>query len=282
MHRNYVLAGAAILLSAGVAAVVAGQGSENPSRPGFLDTPILPGQKWHVHDSTRPHPRLVTPGTESTEERPGLPPSDAIVLFDGKDLSHWVTVREGKVSPPTWKLGNGYMEVAGNTGDLVSKEKFGDAQYHVEWASPVPPHGSDQGRGNSGVIIMSRYEIQILDNYDNPTYADGWAGAIYGQFPPLVTAMRKPGEWQSYDIIFEAPRFEEDKVIKPGYVTVIQNGVLLHNHQPIIGSVQYRRVAKYTPHAPEEPLLLQDHSYPVRYRSVWVRKLAGYDQPESK
>jgi hypothetical protein len=282
MNLNYILAGSAILFGVGVAAVVAGQGTENPQRPGFLDTPTLPGQKWHVHDSTRPHPRVVMPGTESTEERPGRPPSDAIVLFDGKDLSRWVTVRDGKAGPATWKLGNGYMEVAGETGDLVSKEKFGDAQYHVEWASPVPPRGSDQGRGNSGVIIMSRYEIQVLDNYNNPTYADGWAGAIYGQVPPLVTAMRKPGEWQSYDIIFEAPRFEGDKVIKPAYVTVIQNGVLLHHHQPIIGAVQYRHVAKYTPHAPEEPLLLQDHGYPVRYRSVWVRKLTGYDQPESK
>jgi hypothetical protein len=242
-------------------------------RPGFVDTPYLPNQKWHVHDPNRPHPNAV-----ATDK--GGAPSDAVVLFDGKDLSHWVNVRGGKASEPKWKLGDGYMEVAADTGDLVSKEKFGDAQIHVEWAAPVPVTGSDQMRGNSGVIIMSRYEIQVLDNYNNPTYADGWAGAIYGQWPPLVSPLRKPGEWQTYDIAFEAPRFDGDKLVKPAYVTVFFNGVLVHHHQQIIGRMAYRQVGTYAPHAPEEPLLLQDHGCPVRYRNIWVRRLAGYDQPE--
>ncbi len=267
------------MLAAITAAVLAGQVG---SRPGFEDTPYLPGQKWRVHDAKRPHPRPIVPGTESTQERPGAAPSDAIVLFDGKDLSHWMTSRGGKLKPPTWKLGNGYMEVAGGTGDLVTKEKFGNVQIHVEWAAPYPPKGSDQLRGNSGVMPMSRYEIQVLDNYDNPTYADGYAAAIYGQFPPLVNPSRKPGEWQTYDIAFEAPVFEKDKLVKPAYVTVFHNGVLVHHHQPIVGSVAYRAVGTYAPHGPEEPLLLQDHDFPVRYRNVWVRRLAGYDQPESK
>ncbi len=275
MNRTLVIATFA-------AVALAGQDSRQASRPGFEDTPYLPGQQWHVHDARRPHPRAITPGTQSTQERSGKAPSDAIVLFDGKDLSHWRSSRNGKLSPPTWKLGNGFMEVAGGTGDLVSKEKFGDAQIHVEWAAPVPPRGSSQERGNSGVIIMSRYEIQVLDNYQNPTYADGYAGAIYGQFPPLVLPAREPGQWQTYDIVFEAPRFENSKVVKPAYVTVLYNGVLVQNHQAILGSVAYRQVGTYAAHAAEEPLLLQDHGDPVRFRNVWVRRLAGYDRPETK
>ncbi|MGE5646050.1 MAG: DUF1080 domain-containing protein [Acidobacteriota bacterium] len=280
MKRTPFLFVCAFALGLGTAAVaLVGQGN---ARPGFLDTPILPGQKWHVHDSTRPHPRAVTPGAPSTQEQAGTAPSDAVVLFDGKDLSHWVNVRQGKASAPKWKLGDGYFEVAGDTGDLVSKEKFGSAQIHVEWATPAPPVGTDQMRGNSGVIIMSRYEIQVLDNYRSPTYADGFAGAIYGQFPPLVNASRKPGEWQTYDIAFEAPQFEKDKVVKPAYVTVFHNGVMVHHHQPIIGRMAYRQVGTYAPHGREEPLLLQDHGCAVRYRNIWVRRLASYDQPEAK
>jgi cephalosporin-C deacetylase len=236
-------------------------------RPGFVDTPYLPGQPWHVHDPHRPYPRIVAPGVVA-----GQPPSDAVVLFDGKDLSHWMTVRDGKQGPPQWKLGPGWMEVT-NTGDLVSKEKFGDAQVHVEWAAPDPATGSDQMRGNSGVIVMSRYEVQVLDNYNNPTYADGWAGAIYGQYPPLVTPLRRPGQWQTYDIVFEAPRFEGQKLVKPAYMTVFQNGVLIQNHRELIGRMVYRQVATYAPHAAEEPLMLQDHGCPVRYRNIWVRPL---------
>ena len=261
-------------------AVLAGiaQGAQaKPQRTsplGYEDTPFLPGQKWRVHDIKRPIPRLVTPASE-----PGRPPSDATVLFDGKDLSNWLGRIKGKPSQPGWKVENGYMEVAGRTGDILTKEKFGDAQFHIEWAAPAVIDGSSQWRGNSGVLIMSRYEIQVLDCYDNPTYADGQAGAIYGQYPPLVNASRKPGQWQSFDIVFEAPRFEGEKLVKPAYVTVFHNGVLVHHRQEIIGRMAHRQVGTYAPHGPEEPLMLQDHDTPVRYRNIWVRRLRGYDQP---
>lgn len=246
---------------------------------GYDDTPFLPGQKWRVHDSQRPRPRVIDPGTPSTAEKPGVPPSDAVVLFDGSDLSGWMATGEGgTLVDPRWKVENGYMEVVGGTGSLVSKEKFGDAQYHIEWAAPAQVVDSSQGRGNSGVIIMGQYEIQVLDSYQNPTYADGQAGAIYGQWPPLVNACRKPGEWQTYDIIFEAPRFEGGEVVKQAAVTVLHNGVVLHHRQEFIGPMAHREVRPYVFHGPEEPLMLQDHGNPVRYRSIWVRRLGGYDE----
>ncbi|HXG34742.1 MAG TPA: DUF1080 domain-containing protein [Bryobacteraceae bacterium] len=250
---------------------------ERTSPPGYEDTPVLPGQKWRVHDLHRPHPPVVAPGA-----RAGDPPSDAIVLFDGKDLSQWVQrgrgVDRGKLVSPRWKVENGYMEVVGGTGDLVTKEKFGDCQLHIEWAAPAEIDGSGQWRGNSGVLLMSRYEIQVLDSWENPTYADGQAGAIYGQWPPLVNPARKPGQWQSFDIVFEAPRFEGDQLVKPAYVTVFYNGVLVHHRQEIIGRMAHRRVGTYAPHGPEEPLALQDHDTKVRYRNIWIRRLKGYEQ----
>jgi hypothetical protein len=239
--------------------------SYRKSPVGYSDTPTLPGQKWRVHDIDRPIPHVVTPGTA-----PGSPPSDAIVLFDGKDLSKWL--------PSRWKVENGYVEAGGGSGDLVSKEKFGNAQLHVEWASPAEITGDSQWRGNSGVLLMHRYEIQVLDSYNNRTYADGQAAAIYGQWPPLVNASRPPGQWQTYDIVWEAPRFEGAKLAKPAYVTVFHNGVLAHHHQEVIGQMAHRIVKPYEPHQPEEPLALQDHDTPVRYRNIWVRRLAGYDQ----
>jgi len=261
--------------------LVKGQNAKSKYRTspvGYSDTPALPGQKWRVHDIDRPRPRIVTPATA-----PGSPPSDAVVLFDGKDLSQWIgreKPRNGaKEGAPGWKVQNGYVEVVGGSGDLVSKEKFGDAQFHVEWASPTEITGDSQWRGNSGILIMSRYEIQVLDSYNNKTYADGQAGAIYGQWPPLVNASRKPGEWQTYDIIFEAPRFEGAKVAKPAYVTVIHNGVVVQHHQEIIGQMAHRIIKPYEPYETEEPLALQDHDTPVRYRNIWARRIAGYDQP---
>ena len=257
--------------------------AQHGSDLGYDDTPFLPNQQWRVHDSKRPHPRKIAPGTESSQKSPGRPPSDAVVLFDGTDLSHWQALgkgeNRGKIVEAKWKVENGYMEVVRGTGDLVSREKFGDAQIHVEWAEPPEVKGSGQSRGNSGVLIMSHYEIQVLDSYENLTYADGQAGAIYGQWPPLVNASRRAGEWQTYDIVFEAPRFEGDKLVKPARVTVFHNGVLLHHHQQIIGRMIHRHVATYAPHPPEEPLALQDHGEPVRYRNIWVRRLGAYDQP---
>jgi hypothetical protein len=274
MHPRYgLLLLAALCLSAYVCAQTKGK-NYRTSPTGYRDTPVLPGQKWKVHDIDRPRPRIVTPAAQI-----GQPPSDAIVLFDGKDLSHWQNEQKGKLVPASWKVENGYMEVTPGTGTLVSKEKFGDAQFHVEWAAPTELSGDSQWRANSGFLIMNRYEIQVLDCYNNPTYADGQAASIYGQWPPLVNACRKPGEWQSYDIVFEAPKFEGEKLVKPAYATVFHNGVVVHHHQQIIGRMAHRVVGTYAPHAPEEPLALQDHDVPVRYRNIWVRRLQGYDQP---
>jgi hypothetical protein len=248
---------------------------------GFTDTPMLPGLPWHVHDPNRPHPPVVTPS-----DRPGGAPSDAIILFDGKDLSAWTAhhsniTRAGGTGAPEWKVENGYMEVAPGTGDIVTKEKFGDVQLHVEWASPAEVKGRSQGRGNSGVIFMTRYELQVLDGYENPTYADGQTGAIYGQWPPLANAARKPGEWQTYDIVFEAPRFEGDKLVKPAYFTAFWNGVMIHNHKESMGPMVYRHVAHYSAQPAEDSLLLQNHGDKVRFRNIWARRLHGYDEPET-
>lgn len=242
---------------------------------GYDDTPMLPGSKWHVHDGNRPQPRIITPGTFSTQEKPGQPPSDAIVFFDGKDLSKW-TGSGGEEAK--WKVENGYMEVT-RTGDIETKEHFGDCQLHLEWAAPAEVKGESQGRGNSGVFLMGRYEIQVLDGYDNITYADGITAAIYGQYPPLVNACLKPGEWQTYDIFFIVPRFDGNKLVSPAYATVIHNGVLVHHHQELLGPTGHRILASYNhPHPPEGPLRLQDHGDPVRYRNIWIRHLKGYDE----
>ncbi len=189
---------------------------------GYDDTPMIPGMAYRVHDSQRPQPRVIQPGTGSTPDAPGQPPSDAIVLFDGTDLSGWTAVKGG---PATWKVENGFMEVAPGTGDIQTAQEFGDCQLHLEWAAPSVVKGDSQGRGNSGVFLMGRYEIQVLDCYDNPTYADGTTGALYGQYPPLVNACRKPGEWQTYDILWSAPRFEGEEIKHPAVVTVLLNGV---------------------------------------------------------
>lgn len=271
MTRNLILA-AGVLAGAAALAAPALQKS-----PGYDDTPFLPDGKWRVHDSKRPHPPVIAPGTFSSQDQPGKPPSDAVVLFDGTDLSKW---RTGKGQEPTWKVENGYMEVAGKGGSILTREEFGDCQLHVEWCAPVPPKGDSQGRGNSGVIIMNQFEIQVLDSYENVTYADGQAAAIYGQYPPLVNACRKPGEWQTYDIAFTAPRWKEGKLEAPAYVTVFHNGVLVHNHTAILGPVQHRNLAKYGSSGPSKgPLQLQDHGNPVRYRNIWIRPLKGYDEP---
>ncbi len=246
---------------------------------GYTDTPFLPGGRWRVHDDARPRPRIVEPGTASTPETAGRPPADAVVLFDGSDLSGWVQrVRGGKLVEPAWKVEDGYMEIVPGTGSHLTKEVFGDVQLHLEWATPAEPRAASQGRGNSGVMLMGLYEIQVLDSHDNISYADGQAGAVYGQFPPLVNASRRPGEWQTYDIVFEAPRFEDEKLVKPAYATVLHNGVLLHHRRELMGPMRHRAPSEYTPHAAELPLLLQAHGNPVRYRNIWARRL-DLDRP---
>ena len=228
---------------------------------GYDDTPLIPGSSYRVHDSKRVPPPVVTPGES------GGPPSDATVLFDGTDLSAW----EGG----SWAIADGAMTVNG-TGSLRTKASFGDCQLHLEWATPAEVVSESQGRGNSGVILQGRYEVQVLDSFDNVTYADGQAAALYGQYPPLKNACRPPGEWQTYDIVFEAPEFDGETCTSPAYVTVIHNGVLVHHRQPMTGPVAHRSVAKYAPHGPV-PLTLQDHGNPVRYRNVWIRELGERD-----
>ena len=252
-------------------AAIAVYGQQGHAPIGYTDTPYLPDGKWRVHDLNRPHPKKVEPGATV-----GSAPADALVLFDGTDLSKW-TGQRGK--PAAWKVENGYFEVVPETTDLVTKDKFGDIQLHIEWASPTKIEGESQDRGNSGVIFMGKYEVQVLDSYTNVTYADGQAAAMYGQYPPLVNATKKPGEWQTYDIIFEAPRFENGAVKKPAYVTVIHNGMVVHNHMAYIGTAEHRKVGRYEMHGAEEPLVLQNHGTRVRYRNIWVRKIGNYDQP---
>ena len=244
-------------------------GQAKPGELGYTDTPLIPGLPWKVHDVDRPHPPLVTPGTT-----PGSAPSDAIVLFDGKDLSKWAQRGAGgETVDSKWPVRDGYFETGAKTGSMFTRDSFSDVQLHLEWAAP-PPSGTSQGRGNSGVILMGRYEVQVLDMYNNKTYADGGAASLYGQWPPLVSAPRPPGEWQTYDIVFEAPQFDGEKLVKPAYATVFWNGVLAQHRQELKGPTAHRTTPKYTPHAAELPLTLQDHSNPVRYRNIWIRRLA--------
>ena len=266
-----------IILTTAIA-VSTSMAQDKPKKPlGYQDTPLIPGTKWHVHDGERPQPKVITPGEFSTQEKVGSAPSDAVVLFDGKDLSQW-KYSNGKDAG--WKVENGYAEVAPKTGDIFTKQEFGpDVQLHIEFATP-PPVGDGQGRGNSGVFLFGRYEIQVLDSYNNPTYPDGQATAIYGQTPPLVNASRKPGEWQVYDIIFSGPRFNEDgTVAKPAAATILHNGVVTQNHTVLIGDTPHRNVGKYSKHGEKGPIKLQDHGNPMRFRNIWIRELKPIDQP---
>jgi hypothetical protein len=227
--------------------------------------------QWKIHDRDRPAPTVITPGTASTQESPGRPPSDAIVLFDGKDLSHWAQ-KDG--SAAKWKVENGYFEVVPKTGELHTREAFDDCQLHVEFSEPNPPKGEDQDRGNSGVFLMGLYEIQVLDSYQSKTYADGQAAAVYGQYPPLVNASRPPGQWQTYDIIFHGPRFDGSGALtRPARVTVIHNGVLVQDNVEIAGPTAHGDRPKYQATPEKSPLALQDHNHPVRYRNIWIRNL---------
>lgn len=228
--------------------------------------------QWKIHDMDRPQPTIVTPGTESTQDSAGRPPSDAVVLFDGKDLSNW---RTAGGEPAKWKVESGYMEIAPRTGQILTRQSFGDCQLHVEWRAPVPPKGESQERGNSGVFLMGKYEIQVLDCYNNKTYPDGQASAVYGQYPPLVNASRPPGQWQTYDIIFHRPHFDSNgTVVRPARVTVLHNNILVQDNVQIMGPTAHMQRPPYVAHPDKLPLSLQDHGDPVRYRNIWIRELA--------
>ena len=228
-------------------------------------------ERWKIHDLDRPQPSTVDPGTSNNEHQPARPPSDAVVLFDGKDLSKW---RGGDGGPAKWKVANGYMEVVKGAGNISTRQGFGDCQLHVEWRAPVPAKGESQERGNSGVFLMELYELQVLDSYKNKTYPDGQAAALYGQYPPLVNASRPPGQWQTYDIIFHRPRFDASgKLVQPARMTALHNGVLVQDNAELTGPTAHHERPPYKSHADKLPLSLQDHGDPVRYRNIWVREL---------
>lgn len=225
-------------------------------------------QKWAIHDLNRPQPRVVDPGAQKMN---GSPPSDAVVLFDGRTASHWRSQNGG---PAKWKVESGYMEVVRGTGSIHSSESFGDCQLHVEWAAPVPAVGEGQNRGNSGVFLMSKYEVQVLDSYRNKTYPDGQAAAVYGQHPPLVNACLPPGQWQTYDIVFRRPRFASDgRLLAPARLTVLHNEILVQDNVTLTGPTAHKERPPYAAHPDKLPISLQDHGDPVRYRNIWVREL---------
>ncbi|MBN2475136.1 MAG: DUF1080 domain-containing protein [Pirellulales bacterium] len=242
--------------------------TESGTVVGYKDTPPLPWTdgKYCVHDPDRPVPKYVEP-MPADAELPTVPaPADAIVLFDGKDVSRFKS--------SVWEVADDSL-VAGD-GSLETAEAFGDFQLHLQWMVPKEPGPQFMNRGNSGVLLMGRYELQVFDSHPvhpEQIYPDGQAASVYGQTPPLVNACRLPGQWQSFDIVFRAPVFQDDKLVKRATVTVLHNGVLVHDHQEIMGPMAHRQVLPYEPHPPQQPLVLQGHGCPVRFRNIWLRPL---------
>lgn len=229
---------------------------------------------WKQHDFSRPKPRVLEPPARP-ESNPA--PKDAVVLFGGENLDAWQAVGGGSAK---WKVAEGAFEVVPGSGAIETKAKFGDVQLHAEWASPNPPVGRGQDRGNSGIFLMGLYELQVLDSHKADTYADGQAGAIYGQYPPLYNASRPPGEWQSFDIAFRRPRFDEaGKLLEPARVTLFHNGVLVQNNESILGPTNWMKWLPYKAGASRGPIRLQDHGHRVRFRNIWLRDLPERPAP---
>jgi hypothetical protein len=264
-HFRFALLACALLPIAAVAQEEPGkeEGRYKVGYKGYTHTPLIPGQKWKVHSPDRPTPKAVHPGKPTTETKAGAAPSDAIVLFGGKNTSAF--------KKNAWKVIDGELEAG--KGNLVTNQPFGDCQIHAEWRTPSPPRGGAGNRGNSGFYIMTKYELQVYDSFSSKIYADGSAGAVYGQSPPLVNATRKPGEWQVFDVIFTAPVFDGATLKSPARITAIHNGVLVQNNTEILGPTQHQRAPRYGPHAAKLPLLIQGHGSPVRYRNIWIREL---------
>jgi hypothetical protein len=230
--------------------------------------------RWLQHDPRRPKPPVVEPAATAAL---APAPKDAVILFDGSDLDSWSSTAGGAAR---WKVADGYFEVAPGTGPIETKAKFGDVQLHVEWASPSPPAGKSQDRGNSGVFLMGKFELQVLDSYKADTYADGQAGAIYGQYPPLANAARPPGEWQTFDAAFRRPRFDKSgKLTEPARITLIHNGILVQNNEEPWGGTNWLEPAAYDGMGDRGPIELQDHGHPVRFRNFWVRELPERPAP---
>ena len=265
--RIAVVCGSLVSMASGVALAQA----PKPDPPAqWVETP---SGRWMVHDEARPAPPIITPGV-CRQETPAKPPSDAVVLFDGTDLSKWTDM---KGEPSKWVTRDGYMESVKGAGYVRTKQEFGSVQLHVEFATPSTVIGTGQGRGNSGVFLQGEYEVQVLDSYENKTYPDGQVGALYGRAVPLVNASRKPGEWQTYDIVYHRPMFDASgKVATKATFTVIHNGVLIQDHVTLEGGTDWlgpHAVSEYSAHGDKGPLMFQDHNNPVRFRNVWVREL---------
>lgn len=270
--KRTVLTGVVVCLLAmltGYATEQAAKAAEPAKKPPKLMYVETDTGRWLIHDMNRPAPPVITPAES------GKAPSDAIVLFDGTEASmtNWT---DTKRNPSKWIVRDGYMESVKKAGYVQTKGMFGSCQLHVEFATPTPPKGSSQGRGNSGVFIQGTYEVQVLDSYKNKTYPDGQCAALYGRAVPLVNACRKPGQWQSYDIIYHRPIFDGDKVVRKATFTVLHNGVLVHDHVVLKGGTGWRgphAISEYQPHGDTGPIMLQDHGNPVRFRNIWIREL---------
>lgn len=269
LNRPFRVGLACSLIALGASGGLADDKGEPPHAP--------PASGWRQHDVQRPKPKAVEPG----ESPVGVSaPKDAVVLFDGSNLDAWVG-RDGK--PAAWNIVDGALEVAPGKGAIRTKESFGDVQIHLEWASPNPPQGRGQGRGNSGIFLMGAFEVQILDSHENETYADGMAGALYGQYPPLYNAAKAPGEWQTYDIAFRAPRFDDEgELLEPARVTVFHNGVLIQNSEGLIGRTSWIEALPYEKGVERGPIELQDHRHPTRFRNIWLRELPERVEPKSE
>jgi len=261
--------------------------AEEEDGMGYSYGPQLPNSPWRVHDRRRPQPPFVEPG-----ERPGDPPADAIVLFNGKDLSCWESFKgyedwDGPGSPPPENaIEDGCLNIL-KAGWLRTKQQFGDCQFHIEWAVPAKRDAGNLYWGNSGIFFMGKFELQILESRENRIYADGMAGSIYGQTPPMVSAARKPGQWQSFDVVFTAPRFLGEKLFQPAYMTVFWNGVVVQYHTLIMGATRHLTFPSYNnSRATVGPIILQPHGSAVRFRNIWIRPLklepfGGESQPPS-
>jgi hypothetical protein len=271
LTRRFRIAG--LIATSGLLACLAAGQDQDQHRTGPA------GPVWKQHDVRRPRPPVVAPA-----ERPivAAPPGDAVVLFDGSNLDAWRSPSPG-AGPARWKVADGYFETMPGAGPIETKRQFGDIQLHIEWAAPNPPHGKGQNRGNSGVFLMGQFEIQVLDSYQAETYADGQAGAIYGEYPPLFNASRPPGEWQSYDIAFRRPRFDTgERLIEPARVTMFHNGILVQNNEQPFGPTSWLKWLPYSDTGDRGPIMLQDHDHPVRYRNIWVRELPERPAPTEK
>jgi hypothetical protein len=266
--KKHLVALSTIIVTAGLFGAAA---DDKPAPLGYSDTPLIPGTQWKVHDIDRPAPPAVQPGAKL-----GDAPADAVIIFNGKDTSQLFSRKKddpGKYPCP-WVIENGELLVSG--GDCWTKLEFASCQLHVEWLSHPKTKGNSQKKGNGGVFFMDRYESQMLDCDNNPTYADGMTGAVYGQTPPLVNAVRKAGEWQAYDIVFTAPKLSDGKVVEPARITTLVNGVCVQNSTAIMGPTQHKKTTNYSGKFPDKaPLRFQDHKNepPIRMRNIWVRPL---------